>query len=61
MNKYAIYTAIVGNYDEIFQPEIVDSRFDYILFSTDIELQRIGVWQVRKINYTNDDKIKIKK
>ena len=59
MNKYAIYTAIVGNYDDIQQPKVVDSRFDYILFSTDIKLQWIGVWQVRKINYTNDDKIKI--
>ena len=34
--KYAIYTAMVGGYDEIMQSKVVDDRFDYILFSNDM-------------------------
>ncbi|MBR5328436.1 MAG: hypothetical protein IKV31_07870 [Paludibacteraceae bacterium] len=42
--KYAIYTAMVGGYDEIMQPTVIDDRFDYILFSNDIKEDRVGVW-----------------
>lgn len=59
MKKYVIYTAIVGNYDGIQQPIVTDDRFDYILFSNDAKETSVGVWQVRPINYENDDKIKI--
>jgi len=59
MKHYVIYTAIVGNYDEIPQPLVVDDRFDYILFSNDIKESRVGVWQVRTIDYENSDRIKI--
>lgn len=59
MKRFVIYTAIVGNYDEILQPIVVDDRFDYILFSNDIKETTVGVWQVRRIDYKNDDKIKI--
>lgn len=59
MSKYAIYTAIVGGYDEILQPKVIDDRFDYILFSNDIKETNVGVWQVRPINYHNDIQTKI--
>ncbi len=59
MNKFVIYTAIVGNYDEILQPKVVDDRFDYILFSNDIKETIVGVWQIRPINYTNEVQTKI--
>lgn len=59
MSKFAIYTAIVGNYDKILQPKVVDPCFDYILFSNDIKEKKIGVWQIRKIDYNNKDQIKI--
>lgn len=59
MNHFAIYTAVVGNYDEIRQPLVVDSRFDYFLFSNTILEKRIGVWQIKPIEYTNPDQIKI--
>lgn len=59
MNKYVIYTAIVGNYDEILQPVVVDDRFDYILFSNDIKKPNIGVWQIRPIYYHNAIQTKI--
>lgn len=57
--KYAIYTAMVGGYDEIKQPKVVDDRFDYILFSNDIKEDRVGAWQVRPICYHNDIQTKI--
>ena len=59
MNDFVIYTAIVGNYDEILQPLVVDNRFDYILFSDHIDNERIGVWQVRPIPYHNGIQTKI--
>lgn len=58
-NNFVIYTAIVGNYDGILQPEVVDDRFDYILFSNDIKEKNVGVWQVRPINYTNEVQTKV--
>lgn len=59
MNKFAIYTAVVGNYDEIRQPLVIDSRFDYYLFSNTISEKQIGVWQIKPIEYTNSDQVKI--
>lgn len=59
MKKFAIYTAVVGNYDTIRQPLAVDERFDYFLFSNDIPEERIGVWQLRPIPYSNPDPIRI--
>lgn len=59
MNQFVIYTAIVGNYDEIYQPEVIDDRFDYIIFSNDINENTIGVWQIRPINYDNPIQTKI--
>ncbi len=59
MKRFVIYTAIVGNYDGIQQPIITDDRFDYILFSNDIEDTNVGIWQVRQFNYENKDRIKI--
>ena len=59
MPKFAIYTAIVGNYDEIRQPLVVDSRFDYFLFSNTIQEKQVGVWQIKPIEYINPDQIKI--
>ena len=59
MNRYVIYTAVVGNYDEIKQPQVVDNRFDYILFSNDIKEKNVGIWQVRPIPYHNPIQTKI--
>lgn len=53
-NRFCVYTALVGNYDEIKQPLVVDDDFDYFLFSDDIDPQRIGVWEVRPFGYKNE-------
>ena len=49
MSRYVIYTAIVGGYDEIRQPLVIDDRFDYIIFSDVVSEEKFGVWQVRQI------------
>ena len=59
MKPFAIYTAIVGGYDNILQPLVVDDRFDYYLFSNDIQELQVGVWQVRPIPYHNNTLAKV--
>ena len=59
MREYVIYTAIVGGYDSIFQPYESDNRFDYILFSNDLPISQMGIWQIRKIPYSNPDPTRI--
>jgi len=57
-NKYVIYTVLVGGYDDVLQPAVIDERFDYILFSNDFDTDKIGVWNIRKIPIVveNDNK-----
>lgn len=57
--KFVIYSAMVGAYDDILQPLVVDERFDYVLFSNEIKETNIGVWQVRPIAYNNADNTRI--
>lgn len=49
MKKFVIYTVLVGNYDDILQPVVIDDRFDYILFSNDIYESYKGVWKIKNI------------
>lgn len=57
--QYVIYTAMVGRYDEIKHPLVLDSRFDYILFSNEIKEDRVGIWQIKPIPYHNDDNTRV--
>ena len=59
MKRFAVFSAIVGKYDEILQPSVVDNRFDYILFSDSLPEGKQGVWQVRRIDYSNSIKTKV--
>ena len=59
MKRYVIYSALVGDYDNILQPSVIDDRFDFVLFSNDIPEPRAGVWQIRPIEYHNDDSTRI--
>ena len=56
--QYVVYTVVVGGYDDIHQPLVVDDRFDYVLFTDIIKSNYIGVWQVRLFDYKNIDKIR---
>lgn len=50
MKEFVIYTVLTGGYDDILQPKVIDSRFDYILFTNDIKEDKIvGIWSVRAI------------
>lgn len=49
MKKFVIYSVLVGNYDDILQPLVVDDRFDYVLFSNDINENYKGVWEIKNI------------
>lgn len=55
MNKIAIYTSLVGGYERLLQPKIIDERFDYICFSSDINEKRVGVWEIREIPFSCSD------
>ena len=59
MNKYVIFSAIIGEYDKILQPLVVDERFDYIIFSDHLSETNNGVWQIRRIEYNNPIQTKI--
>lgn len=58
-NRFVIFTAIIGNYDEVKQPSVIDDRFDYILFSNDIKEKEVGVWIIKPIPYSNPIQTKI--
>jgi hypothetical protein len=53
MKKYVVYSAIIGQYDIVLQPEVIDERFDYIMFSDSMENRKEGIWEIRRINYRN--------
>ncbi len=59
LKKYVIYSAIIGNYDNIQQPQLIHDDFDYIIFSNTINEKRIGIWEIKKINYKNPDMTRI--
>ena len=49
MKDFVIYTVLVGDYDDIMQPKVIDNRFDYILFSNDFKESTCGVWEIKSI------------
>jgi len=55
MNKYVIYSVLVGSYDVIRQPLVIDDRFDYVLFSDINCSDSIGVWKVRSIPFHGEN------
>lgn len=55
MKQFVVYTVQTGGYDRVQQPLVIDERFDYILFTDSDEEKEIGVWEVRKIPYSNED------
>ena len=59
MKKFVVYTAIIGAYDEVMQPLVIDDDFDYILFSDCINEKKVGAWEIRPIDYTNSVQTKI--
>ena len=50
---------MVGGYDQILQPLAIDNRFDFVLFTNEIAEPKVGVWQIRRIEYSNPIQTKI--
>ena len=44
-----IYTVITGSYDSIKQPQVVEARVEYVLFTNNPEIKDGGVWKVVQI------------
>ena len=59
MKRFVIFSAMVGGYDQILQPLTVDDRFDFVLFTNDIADSQVGVWQIRPIEYHNENNTRI--
>lgn len=57
MAKIVIYTCIVGNYDELQQPKVVDERFEYLCFVRKGAkiMEKIGAWTVRELDYDHSN------
>ncbi len=55
MAKIVIYTCIVGNYDELRQPQVLDERFEYLCFVRKGAkiMEKIGAWTVCELDYDN--------
>lgn len=47
---------MVGGYDDILQPMVVDDRFDYVVFTDEKKIDRKGVWEIRTFDYHDVDK-----
>ena len=55
--KKVVYTALTGSYDALEQHKYVNPEYDYICFSNDFgDKEKIGIWNIRKIDYPTDDK-----
>jgi hypothetical protein len=57
--KKVIYTILVGKYDDLLQPLAVDESFDYICFSNDFSEKTIGIWNIRKIPFSDADNTRV--
>lgn len=55
MGKTVIYTCIVGNYDELRQPQVLDERFEYLCFVRKGAkiMEKMGAWTVVELDYDN--------
>lgn len=54
-NRFVVYTVITGGFDTVRQPKVIDSRFDYVLFTDEVTNPKVGVWSVRAIEYVCKD------
>lgn len=57
--QYVIYTCLTGSYDNLAQPLSIDDGCDYICFSNDIKEEHVGVWMIKPIPFTCNDKMRL--
>lgn len=61
-NRKVIYTAVIGNYDNLSKPEFYNNDFDYICFTDNKNLKSPGIWQIKYIDhikYINIDNVRL--
>lgn len=51
MNKYVIYTAIFGGYDNLKDPDIITPNIDYICYTDNVNLKS-KIWRIEVVNDT---------
>ena len=47
-NKNVVYTVIVGDYDDLIQPQIISENWDYVCFTNNPQLKS-DIWQIKEI------------
>ncbi len=57
MNRKVVYTSIVGGFDSLTQPFVIDETFDYVCFVRKGQMSEklIGIWTIVEIPYENDN------
>lgn len=48
-SRIVIYTCIIGDYDDLRQPLVIDERCDYVCFTDQPPEGDTGVWQIRPL------------
>ena len=55
-NRVAIYTAIYGSYDKIFEPKCLPDNCDYYIFTDDDKIARNTAWKKKSVTLKNFEK-----
>lgn len=56
LNKLVVYTAIFGNYDELNEPDVVNSDIDYICFTDNPNLVSAN-WKIKLVKRKQSDSV----
>lgn len=59
-SRLVIYTAIIGDYDTLKEPEYIDENCDYICFTDNRELTS-DIWQIRLVENTSLDSTRLQR
>ncbi|MFS7484189.1 hypothetical protein ACJ8B3_01955 [Klebsiella pneumoniae] len=57
MNKYVVYTALFGDYDDLIEPKNIDYKCDFICF-TNQENITSDKWKIIYVKDVNDTVLK---
>jgi len=55
-NKIAIYTAIYGKYDEVFEPKCLPDNCDYYIFTDNSSINKNSAWKKRQVKIEGFEK-----
>ena len=53
--KIVIYTCLVGNYDSLPQPKVINNNYSYICFTNNLKFSKIGIWDIRPIPFYHEN------